>query len=301
MFVRRTESGWVVQAPAKINLALEVLGRRTDGYHEVETLLAPVRLFDTVGFRPTAETLTFSLTGPALSHHAVPADHRNLAFAAVERLAEASGRRATGHLSLCKRIPSQAGLGGGSSDAAAALVAANLAWDLGYSLPQLCSIAAELGSDVPFFLHGGAAVGSGRGDQIESTRLPTGLPLVIAQPPAQLSTPAVYAALDLPVGQGKGESTGRCRRLVKAYQEGAAARNWEPLVRNCLQAAAIRRTEWMERIADAMRRLPVIAHQMTGSGSGYFGLCRTWREARGVAARLREGPWPWVVATRTCL
>jgi len=311
MFFRNSSSdsptgGSIVQVPAKINLALEVLGRREDGFHEVETLLVPVRLFDTLRLRPSAEPLSLTIRGSVPHTAALPTDGHNLIIQAAERLAALSGRPATGRIDLWKRIPCQAGLGGGSSDAAATLVAANRAWGLGYSRSRLAMIAADVGTDVPFFVHGGAAIGSGRGEQIEPTPLPVGIPLVLVQPPVGLSTPKVFDALRLERGQLLATSSGRCRDLVAALRAGPPAAAWKPLVRNSLQGAAGQLTDWIGRVSRLMDRLPVVAHQMTGSGSGYFAICRSWRDAKRLAAWLRGQIWQkglsfqGAVATRTC-
>ena len=321
MFVRSTDSGWTVQTPAKINLSLEILGRRHDGFHQVETLMVPVRLFDRLRFQPSDEPLSLAIhalprTAPS-DASPLPTDHRNLAMQAAVRLAQVAGCSPTGKMELWKRIPSEAGLGGGSSDAAAALVAANKAWGLGYSRQRLASIAAEIGTDVPFFIHGGAALATGRGEKIEPVHLPAGLPLVLVQPPVGLATPQVFQSLGLAKGESaagkdnhfeehfeersQGRSRSRCRKLLAALQAGRPAIVWRDWVRNSLQPAAEQMTEWIGRIRHAMSRLPVVAHQMTGSGSSYFSICRTWREAQQVAARLRGQAWPVVVATTTCL
>lgn len=318
MFLRKTESGWVVHAPAKINLALEVLGRQHDGYHQVETLLTPVRLFDSLAFCNSTEPL--SLTLPPLpsaqgsstpAAESIPTDNTNLAARAMQQLADSAGRPATGHLHLHKRIPTQAGLGGGSSDAAAALMLANQAWGLHYSRGRLASIASSLGADVPFFLYGGAAIGVGRGDQIEPTPIVAGVPVVIVKPPVGLPTPQVFAKLGLERGQSLRSRTSktpsRCRQLANALAAGQSAQHCQTLLRNCLQPAAAQLTDWVDRLTHAMARLPVLAHQLTGSGSSYFAICRTWRTAQQVAAALRSQlvtntPYGLrVMATQTCL
>lgn len=301
MFVERSKNGWVVHAPAKINLALEVLGRQPDGYHEVETLLVPVRLFDRLVFAPSHEPLSLvvhgSRTSPAaqLRHDS----HHNLAVRAVQLLAEKSGHPATGRIELTKRIPIQAGLGGGSSDAAAALVAANAAWALGYDRDQLSSIARQLGTDVPFFLAAGAAIGTGRGEQLERVSVGRSLPIVLVQPPTGLSTPAVFAGLGLAPGERVQHTMHRCGELASRLAQGCCLAACKHLVQNSLQTAARRATEWIDRMASAMERLPVLVHQMTGSGSAYFAVCHNWRDARVTASRLRGGPWQCVLATRT--
>ncbi len=302
MFVERSTNGWVVHTPAKINLALEVLGRRTDGFHQVETLLVPVRLFDTLAYSPRPHPLVLRLRGTRVDRCGSlpqrPED--NLAVRALVRLAEHSGRGATGTLTLTKRIPTEAGLGGGSADAAAALVVANAAWDLNYSYEQLAEIAAELGTDVPFFLVGGAGLGTGRGEQVVRVPVSSGLPIVLVQPPVGLSTAKVFAALDLKPGQSTAQGSGRCRQLADCLTRGIPLRKCRHLVRNCLQEPAEQLCAWVKQIAQAMDKLPVVAHQMTGSGSCYFAVCHTWREARCVASRLRGQSWQFVAATQTC-
>jgi 4-diphosphocytidyl-2-C-methyl-D-erythritol kinase len=303
MFVERSQNGWVVHAPAKINLALEVLGRQPDGFHQVETLLVPVRLFDTLAYTPSPEPLQFSIGPSSAVEVALLRENQdgNLVVRALRDLATRASVHPTGHWRLTKRIPIEAGLGGGSSDAAAALVLANRTWGLNLPLEQLVPIAANLGTDVPFFLSPGAAIGTNRGEKIQRLANLSRLPLIIVQPPEGLPTPAVFNALGFEPGAKVAGSGGRCGRLAGLMVAGRSAAAWRPYVRNCLQAAATRLSEWMERIARVMDEMPVIAHQMTGSGSAYFGVCRTWRDARRMAQALRGGPWQSVIATSTCV
>ena len=165
----------VIQAPAKLNLFFEVLAKRTDGYHEIESLMCPIDLYDTLHFQedPSGQLeLTcrrvFGAGGPGgRGLHEMPEGPENLVFRAVELVRRRTGIRRGAKLWLVKRIPAAAGLGGGSSDAAAALVAANEGWRLGRSRHELAQWAAELGSDVPFFLAGGPAICRGRGERVE--------------------------------------------------------------------------------------------------------------------------------------
>ncbi|WP_442482705.1 4-(cytidine 5'-diphospho)-2-C-methyl-D-erythritol kinase [Aeoliella sp. SH292] len=303
MFVERSQNGWVVHAPAKINLALEVLGRQPDGFHQVETLLVPVRLFDTLTYTPSPEPLRFSVEPSATVDAALLQENQdhNLVVRALRDLANHAGVQPTGNWRLTKRIPMEAGLGGGSSDAAAALVLSNQAWGLNLPLEQLGPIAANLGTDVPFFLTPGPAIGTNRGEQLQSVPNMPRSPLVIVQPPEGLATPAVFNALGFERGAKVAGAGGRCSRLAGLMGAGCSAAAWRPYVRNCLQAAATKLSAWMERIARVMDEMPVVAHQMTGSGSAYFGVCRTWREARRLAQALRGGPWQSVIATSTCV
>lgn len=303
MFVEPREKGWVAQAPAKINLALEVLGRQPDGYHQVETLLTPVRLFDSLTFVPTEGPLDLSLDATPLGDDLGTLGdlEQNLAIKAIRLLAQHSGHPVTGRLRLVKRIPVQAGLGGGSSDAAAALLLANRAWNLGYDRTSLASLAARLGTDVPFFLHRGAAIGFGRGDRLTASPIPLGLPMVLVIPSVGLSTPEVFGALGFERGQQAPSTERRCARLVQAMLGGESRASWGRWMKNCLQPAATKLCDWISHMAAAMDQLPVLCHQMSGSGTSYFGLCRTMREARFVAARLRKQPFQTVLATSTCM
>jgi 4-diphosphocytidyl-2-C-methyl-D-erythritol kinase len=164
MYARRIGDAWEALAPAKLNLYLDVLGRRADGFHELETLLAPIRLYDRLVWRPHRNdgSTDFAFSCDPASAAALvdlaPANERNLVWRAVDLLATTAGCAPRGSFVLTKRIPVQAGLGGGSSDAAAALVLANSAWEIDYPLTKLSEIAAQLGSDVPFFLAGQTAV-----------------------------------------------------------------------------------------------------------------------------------------------
>jgi 4-diphosphocytidyl-2-C-methyl-D-erythritol kinase len=298
MVLQRTETGWAVLAPAKLNLYLEVLGRRDDGFHEVETLVAPVRLYDEVRLRKSAAGFHLTLSEPRYVGDAVPSDASNLVVRAVRLLAERAGYDGAATIHLLKRIPAMAGLGGGSSDAAAALVAANAAWQLGWSVDRLTAVAAELGSDVPFFLVRGAAVCRGRGDRVESVEVPAGLPCVIVQPSAGLSTAEVYSHL-VPSQTYAHESGARLNRLIQILRAG----DWRGLsyrMCNRLQAAAAQLSPWVHRLVEAFSRLPFIAHQLTGSGSAYFGLCRTARQAQALGRELASRQLGRVFVTSTC-
>ena len=182
-------------------------------------------------------------------------------------------------MKLIKRIPAAAGLGGASSDAAAALIAGNFAWGLNWPLDRLLQIAAQLGSDVPFFLTRGAAVCRGRGEQLETIRS-SRLHVVLVRPPVGLSTPQVYRHC-----QPKRDHVGAAS-LIATLVRGQAATVGRQLV-NDLQTAAASLTPWIQRLENEFSRQGVLGHQMSGSGSSYFGLCRSRRHARRVAARLR--------------
>ena len=304
MIIHRGRLGIVVQTPAKLNLFFEVLEKRRDGYHEIETLMAPVDLFDSLCFeedfsgqvkldcrrvvgpksgtgsdsrRPDPDATGFvAVTGLV----AVPLGAANLAVRAVELLRERAHVRRGATMRLVKRIPIAAGLGGGSSDAAAALVAANEAWNLGWTRPRLAEVAAELGSDVPFFLGDGPAICRGRGERIEPIAGLGSPHFVVIRPPAALATADVY---------GVCEPASRPRPLapvLDALRQGDWSRTGR-LLFNRLESAAKTLCPWIEKTEDALRREDCLGYLMSGSGTCCFGLCRHARHARHVARRLQ--------------
>jgi 4-diphosphocytidyl-2-C-methyl-D-erythritol kinase len=287
-----------VTAPAKINLFLEVLGKRPDGFHELETLMAPISLADTLRVRvndsgDVAFRCAFSGgADPALGFADVPADDTNLVVRAVKAVRQET-RDARGlDVELIKRIPAAAGLGGGSSDAAAALVAANLAWSAGVSPERLAELALQLGSDVPFFLGPGAAICRGRGEKLTPVAGLAGLDLVIVRPPVGLSTAAVFKACK-PSTSPRTALDLALALAARDFQRGAR------LFHNQLQPAAASLCPWIGRLADAFEQAGVAAHQMSGSGTSYFGLCRSAAHARQTAGRLRAQGLGAVFVVRT--
>jgi 4-diphosphocytidyl-2-C-methyl-D-erythritol kinase len=304
MQVRRFTAQLEVLAPAKINLFLEVLARRPDGFHEIRTVLAPLGVYDSVVFEPTDEPdiVLYCRWAHGLAAHdrivrrdaeparellfgEIPQGPENLAARAAGLLREHAGITSGARICLVKRIPAAAGLGGASSDAAAVLLAGNAGWRLHWSRERLCAIAAELGSDVPFFLMRGAAMALGRGEQTRELGSRP-LHLVVVRPPVGLSTPRVYAACR-PTPDSKGAD-----ELIASLSLGNAALAAERMT-NHLQSPASALTPWIERLQQEFDRQPVLGHQMSGSGSSYFALARSARQARRLAAVLRARDIGW--------
>jgi 4-diphosphocytidyl-2-C-methyl-D-erythritol kinase len=294
-----------ILAPAKLNLTLDVFRRGADGYHELSSLMVPVRWFDTLAFEPRVGergrpgTIEFSLRGPNLDA-AVPTDRNNLVVKALELLRERSGCEMGASIELVKRIPSGAGLGGGSSDAAAALKIANRGWGLNWPLERLTTLAAELGSDVPFFLAGSSAICRGRGERVD--RVPAGKPLhlVIVKPAESLATAEVYRRFDelQPAGVSV-RSEAALAGMVDDFQRGAV-KMIAAWLSNSLQVAAASMSTWIERAERVFAELGFAAHQLTGSGSAYFGICRHATEARRLASILKTRQLGQVFVTRSC-
>lgn len=305
---RQQGQSLLVHAPAKLNLFLEVLGQRDDGFHELETLMVAVSLYDTLLFTEPSNSEEASEdvslrcfdagfsgfrhhnAGSALRQNAtegatgiteVPDGRDNLAVRAAELLRSKTGCRRGIHIDLYKRIPVAAGLAGGSSDAAAVLFALNRIWKLGLSRDELRSLASEIGSDVSFFLNPQpVAICRGRGEIIEPLSLPNRLHFVIAKPPSGLSTADVFRhcrVQDSPCGVGS---------LVDSLQRGDLQSAGQRLL-NSLQAPAEELNADVGRLKANFDRQNCIGHLMSGSGTAYFGVCRHRREARMAAARLR--------------
>jgi 4-diphosphocytidyl-2-C-methyl-D-erythritol kinase len=296
MYSRR--SGLAVQlwAPAKLNLLLEVSAKRSDGFHEIVTLMTAVRLFDTLWIVPDLGgelQLSCEWAGPMqavrqpekagvrdASLGDLPEGPDNIVWRALSMLRERAGVGYGARVRLVKRIPSAAGLGGASSDAAAALLGANVVWQLGWTGPQLAELAAELGSDVPFFLGPPAAVCRGRGERIEPVADLAPLHFVLVRPPDGLSTPRVYGLCRPAPGEVPVDA------LLAALRRGEVARAGG-LMGNRLQEPAESLSPWVGRLRREFADTDCVAHQMSGSGTSYFGICRHARHARRVADRLR--------------
>ena len=293
-------------APAKLNLFLEVVCRRDDGFHEIETVIVAISIFDTIRFSPTEEPeielTSVSAMGRVAQARAsgktealmgdVPSGTQNLVYQAVERLRRRAGERRGATIQLVKRIPSAAGMGGASSDAACAMLAANDAWGLGWTRGELSELAAELGSDVPFFLGTQAAICRGRGEKIEPISGPTSLPLVVVRPPEGLPTALVYKHCSPATRRVTAEP------LVSAFRKGDLQQISQNLT-NGLQPAATTLSPWISRLHDEFNRLDCLGHQMSGSGTSYFGICRHFRHARRMAARLRSAKLGYVAVANT--
>ncbi|MER5226634.1 4-(cytidine 5'-diphospho)-2-C-methyl-D-erythritol kinase [Streptomyces flaveus] len=182
-----------VRVPAKVNVQLAVGAARPDGFHDLANVFLAVGLYDEITATP-ADGLRITCEGPDAAQ--VPLDHTNLAARAAQKLAERHGRPADVHLHITKDIPVAGGMAGGSADGAGALVACDELWGTGASRAELLDICAELGSDVPFSLVGGAALGTGRGEKLRPLEVGGTFHWVFAVADGGLSTPAVYAEFD---------------------------------------------------------------------------------------------------------
>jgi 4-diphosphocytidyl-2-C-methyl-D-erythritol kinase len=272
----------IVRPPAKINLSLRVGARRPDGLHDVHTLLQTISLTDTLTVSGRKGPFALAVRSPG-----VPDDRRNLVWQAAEklwRLAGRDGEPRDAHIRLDKTIPTQAGLGGGSADAAGALVALNTLWDLRLSRRQLRRVAAELGADVPFFLQGGTAIGVGRGDETYPVDDVQRLGVVVIKPSFGVATADAYRWLDEDRAGGVAEPPAGDRELEVGWTSGPIR------VVNDLEAPVARRHPDVAEMVAACRREGAQVAAMTGSGSAVFGLFAEAATDRA-ARRLRRPAW----------
>lgn len=272
----------VLRPSAKINLTLRVGAPRGDGFHDVRTLLQSIAMADTL--RVTARRGPFTLT---VRGKGAPAGETNLVSRAASLLWRALGRAGDprdAHVTLEKTIPAEAGLGGGSADAAAALTALNLAWGGRRSRRDLTRLAADLGSDVPFFLQGGTALGTGRGGELYPIDDIARLGLVVIKPSFGIATADAYRWLDEDRAAGRQEVASPSPEVDVGWAGGPIA-----LV-NDLQPPAARRNPAVLEMIEACLRAGAIAASMTGSGSAVFGVFPE-PAARRAARRLQRPDW----------
>lgn len=272
----------IFQASAKINLSLEVREKRADGFHEIETLIVPISLADTLTITP-AEAFSFSCDEPN-----VPADESNLVVRAARIFAAHSGCEPRVKIELQKCIPHGAGLGGGSSDAATTLLALNQLFNTNLNHQNLAQLAAELGSDVPVFIFGSAAKCRGRGEIVEPVHFQHRLPLLLLKPPFGVPTPWAYQRWS-----GSHE--------LPDVQYAAQEFSWGQLV-NDLERPAFEKYIFLAALKNWLLAQPETdGALMSGSGSTLFAILKSEAAAPAVAekARAHFGESLWVYECHT--
>jgi 4-diphosphocytidyl-2-C-methyl-D-erythritol kinase len=283
-----TAAQWVptgsvtVRAPGKINLHLMVGDLRDNGYHDLTTVFHAVSLVDEVTVR-NADVLSLKISGEGADQ--LPLNERNLAWRAAELLAEHVGRAPDVSISIDKSIPVAGGMGGGSADAAAVLVALNSLWELGVPRRDLHTLAAELGSDVPFALHGGTALGTGRGEELATVLARNTFHWVLAFADGGLSTPKVFGELDRLREVGAPPRLDDPEPVVAALASGDPEQ-LAPLLGNELQPAALSMKPALRRVLRAGVEAGALAGIVSGSGPTCTFLCRSASSAVDVGTEL---------------
>ncbi|NNC11385.1 4-(cytidine 5'-diphospho)-2-C-methyl-D-erythritol kinase [Planctomonas sp. JC2975] len=257
------------RAPGKVNLYLGVGSVGDDGYHDVATVYQAVSLYEDVRVWPASQ-VTVSFSGP-IDCSGLPTDDSNIAVRAAGLVAEAAGVSGGVRIEIEKNVPIAGGMGGGSADAAATLIACDALWSAGLSRDHLHDLAAQLGADVPFALAGGTAIGLGRGDELSPVLTQGRFEWVLVLPHGELSTPVVYRELDLhrerhvgelgPVVEHPSVST----ELLQALRAGDPAMLAENLA-NDLQAPAIHLSDELADVLELGERSGALAGLVSGSG-----------------------------------
>lgn len=271
-----------VRVPAKINLHLGVGDARDDGYHELTTVFSAISLYDEIRVR-AADSLTVRTTGDGAVAE-LPTGADNLAGRAAELLAAHVGRDPGVAIDIIKHIPIAGGMAGGSADAAGTLVALDRLWRTRVDAEELHDIAARLGSDVPFLLHGGTALGTGRGENLMPVLSRGELHWVIAIAGSGLSTPEVYRELDR-LRENNDQRIGKPDGLLQALAS-ADPHRVAPLLANDLQAAAVSLQPALRRTLRAGVEAGALAGIVSGSGPTCVFLCSGAQAAVSVAAEL---------------
>lgn len=288
-----TASQWVptgsvtVRVPGKINLYLAVGDRRDDGYHDLTTVFQAVSLVDEVTVR-NADALSLRLSGEGAGQ--LPTDERNLAWQAAELMADHVGRAPDVSIAIEKSIPVSGGMAGGSADAAGVLVAMNALWELAVPRRDLHMLAAQLGSDVPFALRGGTALGTGRGEELATVLARNTFHWVLAFADGGLSTPEVFSELDR-LRLGRKGQVGLPSRLDEPGPALAALAAGDPerlapLLGNELEAAAVSMNPGLRRVLRAGVAAGALAGIVSGSGPTCAFLCRSASVAVDVGTQL---------------
>ena len=271
-----------VRANAKINLGLKVLRRRRDGYHEILSVLQEVDLCDWLTFTPAGAGVTeVSCDDPS-----IPSGQGNLVFRSVEALRECTGIDRGVSIHIEKRIPVGAGLGGGSSDAAGVLRELNGRWDLGLSPDGLRDIAARIGSDVPFFLQGGTAIASGRGEKLQDIEWGWKPHYLLVCPGTRISTSWAYANLRI----GLTERSEYVNFLRSTPNPGSRPRELVRHIENDFLPLLEETLASVRSVVEAVRGTRALACSLSGSGSTVYGIFDDCSDAESAATRLgRDG------------
>jgi len=277
----------LVQAYAKINLTLEILSKREDGYHDIVSVMQSISLCDRLRIR--------ALPGDIMVHcsdHGVPSGRENIAYKAADRLKNALGVKKGVWISIEKGIPSAAGLGGGSSDAAAVLRGLNRLWKAGLSKDELIALAKDVGADVPFFIQGGTALAQGIGERLKKLSPITTLWFVLVKPPFGVSTKEVYEKFDSM--EKKIKSRPHHQRLLAALYRGEL-KNASINMVNMLEEVTVSLHPQVKEVIDALKQAGCEKVLMCGSGPTVCGIVSSRERAFEIRRRLVSQNLPWKI------
>jgi 4-diphosphocytidyl-2-C-methyl-D-erythritol kinase len=263
-----------MKAYAKINLGLRIIAKRADGYHDIETILHRIDVYDELSFI-NGQTISFESDAPDL-----PSGEDNLCIRAARLLASHRGVKAGAHISLRKKIPAGAGLGGGSSDAAATLLGLNKLWGLDMKAGELLPLAAQLGSDVPYFLRDGTAYATGKGEILEYFPLQLPYWIVVLYPDIHVSTAWAYQQMAL---ENPNRTDNLRKNLLEHLHDGERLRQ---SVGNDFEPTVFRAHPELGELKQLYYDHGALFAQMSGSGSSIYGLFESERGAKSVCETL---------------
>ncbi|XER04804.1 4-diphosphocytidyl-2-C-methyl-D-erythritol kinase [Sporomusa rhizae] len=287
--MRRNLDMLTVKAFAKINLALDVLYKRPDGYHEVAMVMQAVSLADTIILTSHPGDIVLNVNIPGL-----PDDASNLAYRAAALIKEYAGIQQGVLITLDKRIPLAAGLAGGSADAAAVLKGLNNLWELNLSLDKLSKLAAKLGSDVPFCLYNGTMLATGRGELLSPLPPLPKCYVILAKPAVEVPTAWVYQEFKADRVQVRPDIAAMSKFLEQGSIDGVAGN-----LANVLESVTIPAHPEIAKIKESMLKYGAMAALMSGSGPTVFGLAGCQKQAEVIASQLKTEGIPEVFVAET--
>lgn len=282
ILIDRRKSSISLKSPAKINLHLRVLDKRTDGYHNLENLMQTISFFDEIEITLISEAQKTSITLEC-KNEKVPQGDKNIAVRAAKKFLEAAGIKNSVGIKLNKRIPMGAGLGGGSSNAGTVLLGLNALAGNPLGINKLTEIAMDLGSDVPFFLHGGLALCRGKGEIVKPLESLPEFWIILVYPGVSMQTGLTYEIFE------KKRVTNRIGN-VKLYNSGnlLCVNDIVSALHNDLEEAAIMLNPSLRSIATTLEKSGCKKAMVTGSGSTVFGVCETKTEAEQISTKLKK-------------
>ncbi|GAX60636.1 4-diphosphocytidyl-2C-methyl-D-erythritol kinase [Candidatus Scalindua japonica] len=265
-----------IEAPAKVNLFLEILGKRDDGYHEIETIMQEIDLVDSLRFEEIQEGVKLEC-----NDNNIPSDHDNLVCKAANLFLKECGVKKGVLINLEKKIPVGAGLGGGSSDAAATLKALNLLWKVGLSDEELIEFAAKLGSDIPFFIKGKTSLCSGRGEKVSPVEVRSKMDYIILFPHVHISTETIYKNLKIDLTKKRKDVSFFSNALK--YSE---VSDIGKLLFNRLEEAIFTIYPDLLQVKESLEVFDFCGLSISGSGSAFFGLCNDRHQAEVIKSKV---------------
>ena len=267
-----------LKAPAKVNLFLEILGKRDDGYHEIETIMQEIDLADSLQFEETQEGVTLECNDKN-----IPANQDNLVCKAANLILEECGIKKGVLINLEKNIPVGAGLGGGSSDAATTLKALNSLWKVGLNNEELMEFAAKLGSDIPFFINGKTALCRGRGELITPVEVRNRMDYIILFPRVHISTETIYKNLKIDLTKKRKDVSFFLDALKYSEVVGISK-----LLFNRLEEVIFATYPDLLQVKSALESFDFCGLSISGSGSAFFGLCNDRHQAEVIKSKVES-------------